>query len=197
MKPSALSACVAALYAASGLLAQPQPSVAGQLRLGNVRRLYVESLGEGDAAKIVHDQLVGALLNRTPFKVERDQSRADGRLIGTAVVKSGVAQWIVGSSSSSSSAAAVTSGYGSAAAASANSSGRISGGGRTIRITELGLELVDRDGGLLWAYDGSRCLNKENLILFGIPSHRSAEVCAAEQLAKAVEKDYKAHRHGR
>jgi len=192
-----LSMAVAGLLTSFGLSAQRHaPLPAGQFRLAQVRSVFVEPLGGSEAANIVHDQLVAALLNRTNLRVESGPSRADARLTGTATVRSGEARWLVGSSASSAAAAAVASPAVSAAAASAATQSHFESGSRSIRITELGLVLADSEGRILWAYDGSRCLDKTTLLLVGVPRRKSPRACAAEEIARAVDKDGNARRHG-
>jgi hypothetical protein len=176
-------------------LSAQQPTSNPGFRLGYVLKVHVAALGTNEAAMFVRDQLAGAILNRTRLQLESDPSRADAVLIGTAIVTSGYQHWAVGSRSSSSATAAVASAGGSASAAAASADGRFSAGGGTVRITELGLQLADPDGRILWAYDRSRCLDVTTLVLIGVPRNRSTTVCAAEQLAKAIDKDAKAARH--
>lgn len=64
-------------------------------------------------------------------------------------------------------------------------------GGRTIRITELGLQLSDEYGRLLWAFDSSRCLDVTTLLMAGYPAKKPVIGCAIEQMIKAVNKDAK------
>jgi len=184
----------AALLLAFQALGQNLPSTKG-FRLGYTQSIYIESLGADDAAKFVRDQLTGALLNRTHIAVENDRQRADALLVGTAIVTSGFQSWAVGSSSSGAAASAASS-NGSMAAAAVTSAATFSSAGGTVRITELGLQLTDRDGRVLWAYDRSRCLDAATLVLVGIPKNKPTTVCAAEQLAKAIDKDAKSARTG-
>ena len=103
-----LSMTAAGLLVAASLSAQRHaPPPAGQFRLAQVRSVFVEPLGGGEAANLVHDQLVAALLNRTNLRVESGPSLADARLTGAATVRSGEAHWLVGSAASSAAAAAV------------------------------------------------------------------------------------------
>jgi hypothetical protein len=175
--------------------AQTPQSQAG-FRLGYVRNVYVESLGQGDAAKVVRDQVIGAILNRTGLVIEAERSTADAALFGTAVVTSGQMHWAVGSLSSRSAAVASASQSGASAAAVAASNARFSAGGGTIRITELGLQLKDLDDRILWAFDGTRCLDTTALLLLGAPKNKPVTVCATEQLVKAIDRDAKSAKSG-
>lgn len=185
---------VAPLLFAASTLAQPSPG----FRLSFVERIYIEPLGDGEGAKIVRDQLIGAFLNRTRgIILVTDRSQADAILTGNANIRDGYRRWSTSSQQSSAGAVAITNGAGSAAGAAASSSGRTYSGGSTIRIAELGLQLVSGDGRVLWAYDGSKCLNKTTLILTGIPTWSPATVCAVQQLAKAMDRDEKESRSRR
>ena len=82
----------------------------------------------------------------------------------------------------------------SIAVASAESSANYSSGRGTVRITELGLQLQDGSGRVLWAFDASRCIDVAGHLLVGSPIEKSPTVCAAEQLARAIDKDGKASR---
>jgi hypothetical protein len=165
---------VIACFFATALLVPAQPTAPNPgFRLGYVRSIYIESLGTDDAARIVRDQIAGAVLNRTHIVLTNDKAQADATLAGTAMVTSGNMHWMVGSG----------------AANQTSATAQVIVGGGTVRITELGLQMVDPGGRILWAYDRSKCLNTTTLILWGVPTHKGATVCAAEQLAKAIDKD--------
>lgn len=164
----------AALVLLISSFSQQPPSNPG-FRLGYVRKVYIESLGTSDAAKLVGDQLVGALLNKTHLEIQNDRSAADAALSGTAILTSGSMHWAVGS----------------ATATQTSATAQISAGGRTIRITDLGLRLADMDNRLIWAFDPSHCLDVTTLVLFGVPTKKQAISCAVEQLMKAIRKDAK------
>jgi len=169
-----------------------QPSSNPGFRLGYVRSVYVESLGASDAAKMVRDQLVGALLNRAALGVENERGNAHAFLAGTAMVTSGEAHYAVSSASAASSAAAVAVPGGAAAAASSGSRSRSIETGGTIRITELGLELSDEAGRILWAFDPTNCKEFTTHVLSRIPPpQKPAIACAIEQLARAINRDAK------
>ena len=173
-------------------------SLAQAPRLFEVEKIYIEDLGAEDAAHFVRDQLIGAFFNRTRgiiLVTSRDQ--ADAVLIGTANIRDGYRTWSIGSHQTSTAAAAVATSGGSASAASSESSTRRQSGGGTIRITELGLQLVSPDGRILWAYDGTKCLNTSLFVLTGIPAKNPTTVCAVQQLAKAMDKDERDRRKGR
>jgi hypothetical protein len=167
-------------------------------RLSFVEKIYIDQLGEGEAARIIRDQLTGAFLNRTRgLTIVTEPSQADAILTGNATIKTAYRQWAAGSSQSSADATAAANGKVSAAASAASSSSRVYAGGGTIRITELGLQLVSTDGRVLWAYDGSKCLNKTTLVLVGVPTWSPATVCAVQQLTKAMDRDNKESRSHR
>jgi hypothetical protein len=172
--------------------AQAQPSSNPGFRLGYVRSLYIESLGTSDAARMVRDQIVGALLSRSTLAVENDKTKAHAVLDGTAMVTSGEMHWAVGSASSASSAAAVAMPGAAAASSSSASASRVSAGGGTVRITELGLRLSDEYGKILWAFDPSNCGEfTTHMLSRNPPPQKPAIVCATEQLVKAINKDAK------
>lgn len=179
------------IFALFCALAQAQPSSNPGFRLGHVRSIYIESLGTTDPAKLVRDQIVGFIVGRSTLVVETDRTRAHAILTGTAIVTSGEMYWAVGSSSSTSSAAAAATTGGSAAAAASSSSSTSSMGGRTIRITELGLQLSDEYGKILWAFDGSNCLDVTTLLMVGYPAKKPVIGCAIQQMVKAINKDAK------
>src|SRR5579862_6286336 len=124
-------------------------------RLAYVRTIYIESLGDDYGARVVHDQLAGALVNRTKLLLQTSRSDADAAFTGNATTTSEKVQW------SSASAAA------SATATRADSAARAGAGSGTIHLTWLGLQLTDRYGQILWAYDGTRCIDMQMLILVG------------------------------
>jgi hypothetical protein len=75
------------LLAASALAQGPSNS---GFRLSFVEKIYIDPLGEGDTARIVHDQLTGAFMNRTRGLIlVTDRSQADAILTGTASIKTG------------------------------------------------------------------------------------------------------------
>jgi hypothetical protein len=194
MRTVALALQLAAILAAQS----PQPSVSvSGFRLGYVLRIYLAGLGTDEASRFVRDQLAGAILNRTRLELQTDPTGADAVLLGTAIVTNGFEQWAVGSSSFEAAATAAASQGRAASAAAVTSNSRFAAGGGTVRITELGLQLAAPDGRILWAYDGSRCLAAAAVILTGAPRKKSATVCAAEQLVKAIDNDAKAARRGR
>lgn len=162
-------------------MGQQPPSNPG-FRLGYVRSVYVESLGDDSSARTVQAQLVGAILNESHLKVETNRAEAHASLAGGATLSSGYSQWSIGTSRTSSAAAAVITPYGAAAAASAASSSMSESRGSTFRITDLGLTLTDMGGHLLWAFDPTRCRR------YAVTS------CAVEQLTRAIDKDAKAAR---
>lgn len=166
------------LLLAASACAQSPVSNAG-FRIAYVRKIYIEDLGADNAAKLVRDQLTGAIFRKTRLQVESAKADADATLIGTAIVTSGSLHWAVGS----------------AAANSTSASAQLNTGGRTIRITELGLQLTDRDGRILWAFDGSHCLDVTTLVLWGIPKKKTPTTCAVDQLVKAIETDARDDRH--
>jgi hypothetical protein len=84
---------IVALFCA---IAEAQPSSNPGFRLGYVRSIYIESLGSSDAARMVRDQIVGALLSRSTLGVENDKAQAHAILNGTAMVTSGEMRWAVG-----------------------------------------------------------------------------------------------------
>jgi hypothetical protein len=178
------------LFFAIALLVQ-QPTSAPGFRLGFVRKIFVEDLGPDQAAKYVRDQLTGALLNRTRISVETDRVLGDAILKGTAVVGNGYREWAVGSVSGYGAAVAVSSPEGSGAAAAVATEKQFSAGGGTVRIIELGLQLVDSDGRVLWAYDATRCADTAALVLLGTSRNKPTTVCAVEQLVKAIDRDAK------
>jgi hypothetical protein len=141
---------------------------------------------------MVRDQIVGALLSRSTLGVENDKTKAHAILNGTAMVTSGEMHWAVGYASSSASAAAVVTPRIGAASASSSSASTSSAGGQTVRITELGLQLTDEYGRILWAFDPSNCGEFTTHVLSrNPPPQKPAIVCATEQLAKAINKDAK------
>jgi len=165
---------VVALIAA--VASQTPPSASG-FRLGYTQKIYVEDLGSDDAAKLVRNQIIGAILHRSKLHVEGDKSSADVVLSGTAIVTSGSLHWMVGSTSAA------------ATPNSAAASSQVIAGAKTVKITQLGLQLADQDHRILWAFDGGRCLDVQTLLLWGVPRNKTPITCALEQLAKAIDKD--------
>jgi hypothetical protein len=178
------------LFAATLLAQNSSPG----FRLGYTRRIYVEALGTEDGAKLPRDHVIGALLNRTKLSVDTNKTRADAILIGTGIVTSGYRKFVVGSSNSEAAAVAVATPSGAAAGAATSSSQNTITGGGIVRISELGLQLTDQDGRILWAFDPNNCRNTSTMLLTGVPTNKDVTVCAAEQLARAIDKDAKAAR---
>jgi hypothetical protein len=150
-------------------------------RIAYVQKLYIENLGTDDAAKLVRDLVTGAILRRTNLQVQSEKLGADAVLIGTAIVSSGSVHWAVGS----------------ATASPASATAQVATGGKTVHITQLGLQLLDTDGRIMWAFDGSHCLDVTTLLLWGVPRKKAPTVCAVEQLVKAIDKDVKDSRRRR
>jgi len=174
------------IFALFCALVQAQTSSNPGFRLGYVRAIYIENLGDSDPAKMVRAQLIGAIMSRTSMEIETDRSRTRAILTGTAIVTSGEMQWAVSSSTSENSAAAIVTPTTAAAAASSKSSVGFDSGRRTVRITELGLQLSDDTGKLLWAYDDSNCRD-----MFSPGGRKQPMQCAVEQMVKAINKDAK------
>jgi hypothetical protein len=173
-------------------LTQAQQSSNPGFRLGYVRSIYIESLGSSDAAKMVRDQIVGTLLGRSTLGVENDKTKAHAILNGTAMVTSGEMHWAVGYASSASAAAAVSTPRFGATASSSSSTSTSSVGSQTVRITELGLQLSDESGKILWAFDASNCREFTTHVLSrNPPPQKPAIACAIEQLIRTIDKDAK------
>jgi len=185
-----------ALFLPTLLLAQQAPSVSG-FRLGYTRRVYIENLGASEEAQIVRSQLSGAILSRTKLTLSNDRRDADAILIGNATIIAGNRQGVVGYSSTESAAAAAASGDSAVAAAASASRSRVVASAGTVLITAMGLQLLDRDDHIIWAFDGTRCSDTSSLLLLGVSRTKPVTTCAAEQLANAIDRDLKASRHGR
>jgi hypothetical protein len=159
-------------FAVASAQAPPNPG----FRLAFVQRIYIESLGEDLPSTLVRSQIAAAIFKRTGLEPVADRAAADAVLTGTAMVTSGHLHWAIASASANQTSATA----------------QASAGGGTVRITELGLQLSDPYGRILWAFDGSGCLETTTLVLTGIPLHKPPTLCAAEQLAKAISRDAKA-----
>jgi hypothetical protein len=130
-------------------------------------------MGEDVGAKIVREQIIGALLNRTKLVVVASKDQADAVVHGSAIGAWGDEYSSVGSANAR--------------------SAHVAAAGGTVAVRQLGANLTDLAGNILWAFDDSKCKDYTRTILARLPpAKKSISVCAAEQLTRAIDKDMKA-----